>query len=471
MLALLAPVLVFGLVIFVHEFGHFLAAKAMGVYAPRFSIGFGPALWRHRRGETEYILAILPLGGYVRMASRHDESSAFMEGGNEEQGGLKQGDIGFDPEAMVPFGPKPVPEHRWFESKSLPARLFILLAGVTMNALLALVVAIGLAVHFGRTVIPTRVVGAVHVPTTISGASALAALHPGDTIFTVNGDSVGDWAAIVNRIALSRADVTFGTQHGPVVVALSDSLNPAVLVNAIDYWISPVADSVASDGAAAAGGLQRGDSIMAVDGHAVPGFAQLVAAVSASAGKPLVFAVERGGSQVDLRITPRATAVSDPTTGVVDTVGRIGVAQRQDVRRIPLNFAQAVATGTRATWIMGGAVIGTVHDLVVRKVSVKELGGPIAITRASVQAARNGIETLLYLIALLSINVAVLNLLPIPLLDGGQIAMNVIETAKGSPFSDRTRGVIVNIGLLAIGLLFVIVMFNDTRAWLGHFFS
>ncbi|MGH7670379.1 MAG: site-2 protease family protein, partial [Gemmatimonadaceae bacterium] len=164
MLVLLAPVLVFGLVIFVHEFGHFLAAKAMGVYAPRFSIGFGPALWKRRRGETEYVLALLPLGGYVRMASRHDETSAFLEGGSEEQGGLTDGDPGYDPEAMVPFGPRPVPEHRWFESKSLPARLLILFAGVSMNALLALVVAIGLSYHFGRTVLPTRVVGAVRVP-------------------------------------------------------------------------------------------------------------------------------------------------------------------------------------------------------------------------------------------------------------------------------------------------------------------
>src|SRR5215510_11790107 len=103
MLAILAPILVFGLVIFVHELGHFLAAKATGVYAPRFSIGFGPALFRRRRGETEYIIAALPLGGYVRMASRHDAESAFLEGGNEEQNAKAPTDPDYDPEAMVPF--------------------------------------------------------------------------------------------------------------------------------------------------------------------------------------------------------------------------------------------------------------------------------------------------------------------------------------------------------------------------------
>src|SRR4051812_48184539 len=124
MLSLLAPILVFGLVIFIHELGHFLAAKAVGVYAPRFSVGFGPTLFKFRRGETEYIPAALPIGGYVRMASRLDEETAFMEGGNETEGtASKRPD--YDPEGMIPFGPKPVPEDRWFESKSLPARLLI----------------------------------------------------------------------------------------------------------------------------------------------------------------------------------------------------------------------------------------------------------------------------------------------------------------------------------------------------------
>ena len=119
--------------IFVHELGHFIAAKALGVYAPRFSIGFGPALFRRRRGETEYVLAVLPLGGYVRMASRHDAETAFLEGGAEEQTARAASDPGYDPNAMIPFGPKPVPEDRWFESKPLWARIVIMIAGVVMN--------------------------------------------------------------------------------------------------------------------------------------------------------------------------------------------------------------------------------------------------------------------------------------------------------------------------------------------------
>ena len=124
MLAYIAPIGVFGLVIFVHELGHFIAAKLTGVYAPRFSIGFGPALFRMRRGETEYVLALLPLGGYVRMASRHDAETAFIEGGNEETGALKPGEKGYDPEAMIPFGPKP-PTSRAVPTEGASGRLTI----------------------------------------------------------------------------------------------------------------------------------------------------------------------------------------------------------------------------------------------------------------------------------------------------------------------------------------------------------
>ncbi len=468
MLAILSPILVFGLVIYIHEFGHFIAAKAMGVYAPRFSIGFGPALWRHRWGETEYVLAILPLGGYVRMASRNDETAAFLEGGSEERTGIKEGEPGYDPDAMIPFGPRPVPENRWFESKGLPARLLILFAGVTMNAVLALVIMIGQSLYFGRTVIPTRVIGAVHVP---AAAPALAALQPGDTILRVNGDSVSDWSDILSHVALSRDRVVFGTSAGNVVVPLNDSVTPVTVANALDYHVPAVVDSVVEGGPAAAAGMQPGDSIVAVAGRPVRGFSDLVTLVSASAGTPLAFTIWRHGQLLALHITPRATKITDPMTGKAETVGRIGVAERESVRRTPLSLAQAVVSGTQMTWIMGGAVVGIVHDLIVRKVSVRELGGPIAITRASVHAAESGWATLLRLIALLSINVAVLNLLPIPILDGGQIALNVVETAKGSPFSNRTRENILRFGLVAIALLFAIVMFNDTRSWLGRFFS
>ena len=375
MLSWLAPIIVFGLVVFVHELGHFIAAKLTGVYAPRFSIGFGPSLLKKRFGETEYVLAALPLGGYVRMASREDEATAFLEGGSENSavtaGSPKDG---FDPNAMIPFGPKPIPEERWFESKSLPARLFIMLAGVTMNALLAYVIYFGLLLRSGM---PTPV---------------------------------------------------------------------------------PVAAVVTPGKPAALAGIQVGDSIASLNGRPLESWQTLLDSIGASAGRPLSLGLVRGGSHVTVTVTPASEAVTDPETGVKQPRGRIGMIAGQVFT--PIGVPQAFSEAWRITIDNGGRIFTALGSL-VRGVGISELGGPIAIAQVSVQAAQGGMETLLLLVALISINVAVFNLLPIPILDGGQIVLNIAETIKGSAFSTRTRENILKGGLLIIGLLFVTVMFND----------
>lgn len=401
MLSWLAPILVFGLVVLVHELGHFMAAKWLGVYAPRFSIGFGPALWRKRVGETEYVVGALPLGGFVRMASREDEATAFLEGGSEqskvpavgasssptiagEQHAVEAPRKDWDPNAMIPFGPKPVPEDRWFESKPLWGRLVIMLAGVTMNAVLALVVSTGLFLGYGAPYIP----------------------------------------AVVDSVVPGR---------------------PADLA-----------------------GLQRGDSIVAVKGVAVKRWSEVTERISASAGRELALEVVRSGGRVTVRVTPELRADTSDI-GTLEQVGRIGAGATPTIARESMGPGAAVVAGWDATWNMGTSVIRVVGGLVTGQVSVSQLGGPITIGRVSVQAANSGLEALWSLIAFLSINVAVLNLLPIPILDGGQILMNVAEGIKGKPFSMRTREYIMRAGLAAIALLFALVMFNDVKGLIGIF--
>jgi regulator of sigma E protease len=464
MLALLAPILVFGLVIFVHELGHFLAAKSVGVYTPRFSIGFGPALWRRRRGETEYILAAFPLGGYVRMASRHDEATAFLEGGSEEGAAKPEESPDFDPNAMIPFGPKPVPEHRWFESKPLWARLYILLAGVTMNFLLGLVVAIGLAMYYGKVVIPTTVVGAVRP---INGKPLLSAvMQPGDTLKHINGQPVNSWSAAAREIDRSRDSVSIGTNRGTVLIKVNGpgEPTPSDVIAAMDYQLPPVIGDLLPTEPAARAGFEPGDTVIAIDGAPIRFWGDMVGRVARSAGKPITFEIGRKAERKSLTVTPKAMDGIDPVTGERASVGKIGAYPSDVTAREPASVGEAIGLGARATWLMGTSIITTVRDLVTRKVSVDQLGGPIAITRASVQAARSGFENLFYLIALLSVNVAILNLLPIPILDGGQILINVLETARGRSFSMRTREYILRGGLFVILLLFVLVMFNDARA-------
>jgi regulator of sigma E protease len=373
----LAPVLVFGLVVFVHEFGHFLAAKVTGVYAPRFSIGFGPALWAFRWGETEYRVAVLPLGGYVRMASRDDEAVAILEGGSEEGGGraaAKQ-----DPNAMMPFGPRPIPPDRWFESKSLAARVAIMLAGVTMNVVLAYVLLTGVNLYYGRPTVST----------------------------------------------------------------------------------SPVFEFVVADSPAAAAGLAGGDSVVAVAGKPVASWRDLVAQVSSYPNVPISISVVTKGALRTLSVTPRATPDTNPQSGAVRIVGKIGAANRMDSRRHPMPLLEALRQASTSTVNLAGLIFQEVHDLATRKASLSSLEGPLGIAKISVDAARSGLENLWILIAFLSINVAILNLLPIPILDGGQVLVNVIEAIKGRPFSLRTREYILRVGLVAIGALFLLVMFND----------
>ncbi len=383
MLAYIAPIFVFGLVVFVHEFGHFIAAKLVGVYTPRFSIGFGKALWRRRHGETEYVLGWLPIGGYVRMASREDEATAFLEGGNEDSVAQVSPDGDpLDPEAMIPFGPKPIPPHRWFESKPLWARMLILLSGVTMNVVLAFVVTTGMFIHYGSP------------------------------------------------------------------------------------YLSTTADSLFAGRPAALAGLQHGDSIVAIDGAKVD-WEGLVNKVSASAGVPLKFEVLRNGELKQIAITPAADTAMNPATGKVENVGRIGIVPSQGSK--PVGIGKAITSGGRATWMMAGTVIEALRGLATRKVSASELGGPIMIAQASVQAARGGAEQLLFLIALISTNLAVFNLLPIPILDGGQIAINLLESLKGSAFSSRTREYILRAGLAAVLLLFALVTYNDIRRLIVSF--
>jgi regulator of sigma E protease len=176
--------------------------------------------------------------------------------------------------------------------------------------------------------------------------------------------------------------------------------------------------------------------------------------------------VARNGETHSVQLTPKPSA-DTLETGEVKTVGKIGAAARSAARREGRPVGEAIAVGAHNTRMMAGMLVVIVKRLVFGEMSIRQLSGPVGITKMSVEAARSGLDYLFSLIALLSINVAVLNLLPIPILDGGQILINVLESAKGKPFSLRTREYILRFGLLAIALLFAIVMYNDTRVWLG----
>lgn len=390
----IAPLVVFGLVVFVHELGHFLAAKLMGVYAPVFSLGWGRRLFGWRRGETDYRVSLVPLGGYVRMASRDDEAMAGIEGASAERGVLapdgsapsaasapdRPADVPaslWDAEAMAPFGPKAVPSHRWMESKSTAARVFILSAGVLMNILLTLVVSSGLSLQYGAPYVPA------------------------------------------------------------------------------------VVDSVVAGAPAAIAGLKPSDRIVAINRVPVKGWDDVLEAVTPVTSGSLTFEVARGAERFRVELTPQVAEGVDPVTGVSRPVGRVGIKVRDSVVREPVSVSEAVVSGGRATVLMGRNVLQVLGGLVTGQVSAKNLGGPIQIAQTSVQAARNGAEALWSLIAFLSLNIAILNLVPIPVLDGGQILVVLGERLVGGAMSLRTRELFARVGVLAVLALILLVTFND----------
>lgn len=382
-----APLLVFGLVVFVHELGHFLAAKLTGVYAPVFSLGWGRRLFGVRRGETDYRVSLIPLGGYVRMASRDDESMSGIEGSGGDRGSLegqapdgRPSDVPaalWDAQSMAPFGPQPVPADRWMESKSTSARVFILSAGVLMNILLTYVVSSGIYMRYGNAYVPA------------------------------------------------------------------------------------VVDSVVAGGPAAAAGLRAGDVIAAIDGQSVRAWNEVLDQVSARTSGSLQFTVQRGTERIPMVVTPQLADGQDPVTGAPRKVGRVGMLVRDSVVREPVSVGEALTSGADATIGMAGSVVRVLGGLVSGEVSAKNLGGPIQIAKTSVQAARHGAETLWSLIAFLSLNIAILNLVPIPVLDGGQILMVLAERVKGSAFSMRTRENFARVGVAAVLALILLVTFND----------
>jgi len=389
MLSWLAPLLVLGLVIFVHELGHFLAAKWAGVYAPRFSLGWGSPIWSFRRGETEYAISALPIGGYVRMASQEDEHASTLEGGPELRGdgAPTERSKHWDEHSMIPHGPKPIPSDRWFESKPLYKKLVILVAGVVMNVILAVVVSTGVFMYYGSGYLPA------------------------------------------------------------------------------------VVDSVVAERPAARAGMQRGDSIAAIDGVTIKRWDEVLTRVSAAPEQPLTFTVVRGGETLSLTITPEAQEIPSDSTGELRRVGRIGVGPRGTAQREPMAAGAAVVAGVNATVDMGASVLGVLGGLFKGNVSVSQLGGPVEIARASVTAAQSGLENMWALVAFLSINLAILNMLPIPLLDGGQIVLNLVEGAIRKPLPTVVKEWYARIGLAAILLLFVTVTFNDLKrlvtGWFG----
>jgi regulator of sigma E protease len=435
-------VVALGALILFHELGHYLVARWCGVKVLRFSLGFGRPLLVYRAGAdaTEWVLAAFPLGGYVKMLDEREGAVA---------------------EAELP---------RAFNRQSVWRRFAIVAAGPLANMLLAVVIFWGVGMVGSHELRPLLSLPGTDTP------AALAGVAERDLVLTINGDAVPSWKALrwaLLRHALDQREVVLlvRTQNGNEVLRRLDltdfSLDAAAGVDPIARiglrpWFPPVPAIIdkLEEGAAAQAGLLVGDHIIAVDGTPVE-WGEVVEIVSASAGQERVFTVRRDGVELNLAVTP---------ADVVDKgrhIGRIGVWPRkpegaQDLLgEVRYGVGDALVYGVRQTWEMSVVTVKAIGKMIVGKVSVKNISGPITIADFAGQSAKLGLSHYLSFLAIISISLGVLNLLPVPVLDGGHLLYYAAEIVKGGPLPERVQEVGQQIGLALLLMLMVLAVYND----------
>lgn len=445
LVTLIAFAVTLGVLIFVHEFGHFAAAKWAGIWVHRFSIGIGtpiPGL-TVKRGETEYSLSWLPLGGYVKMASLEEEaSSAALEGGT--------------PEAEVP-------PDRMFEAKPVWKRMIVILAGVTMNTLFAWLIFSGLALKNGKAVNPVTVIGVVDSAGLPQGAEAFRALAVGDRITAVNGRAVDSWNSVSDDLQHSAGkEVTLALADGRSVTASvpDDAVERRMaLAMSLGPYTPAVAGRVIPGRPAEKAGMQKGDTVVSVNDQPIAQWADLLTVIERSPGQELQVGLGRSGGRTLVTVVPESTTVSDSTGSRV--VGKIGVEVFTGFRREPLSVWGAMGAGVTETVNASTVVVRMLKGLVSGNVNRSSLGGPIAIGQMAGQSARMGMEPFLTFMAIISMNLAVLNLLPIPVLDGGQFVFLLGEAVRRKPLPIKLRERLTLAGLAIVAALMVFALWND----------
>jgi regulator of sigma E protease len=436
-------VVVIGVLILIHEFGHFIVARWTGVGVERFSIGFGPVLVRWRGKETEYCVSAIPMGGYVKMMGEENP----LEGGPA---------VAYDPAKA-------------FALKPLWARGLIVFAGPGMNLVLAAVIFSTVLATVGRPVWPP-VVGRV-----VDGsAAATAGLRTGDTIAAVDGRPIAHWEDLERAIVASggrplRLSVARGNEQIEITVtAQRKSERDPIFKESREAWeigagprLTPQIGSVNAGSPAETAGLQPGDLVVAVAVQPVYTPEELMQAIQKRPAQTFPIAVERNGRQLLVNVT--ASAVKEKGPGGSDVeVGRIGVAiVTHAVSYEPYSPPKAIEQGVIRTWDMTSLTVRGLWKVVWGQIDRSNIGGPIQIATEAGRQAKEGFGSLALFTAIISVNLAVLNLLPVPMLDGGHLFFFLIEAVMGRPLSLRKREAAQQLGFVLLMLLMVYALYND----------
>jgi len=450
-ISLTAFIFAIAILVAVHEWGHYIVARAVGIKVLRYSIGFGRVLWRHTGGpdRTEYCLSAIPIGGYVKLLDERD--------------------------CEVPASER----HRSFNYQPVPARIAVLVAGPAMNFLFAI---LAYWCMFVVGVPGTKPVLGEISPDSIADQAGLEA---GDLVVAVGDRPVTTWEATVlavldEMLAEGNVDLTVSRDGSETVRARLETsgreaalTEPGQLFEGIGMkpWspvLPPVIDELLPGASAEQAGLRSGDRIVDADGEAIKSWTQWVEMVRARPGQTMEISIERDGEIIRMPLTVGIEETDD------QPVGRIGASvlvpetlyegmRAQQAYPVPAAFVEAVAK----TWEMSALTVRMVYRMVAGDVSIKNISGPINIAQYAGYSARIGLTPFLGFLAIVSISLAILNLLPIPMLDGGQIAYQLAEAVKGSPLSERAQLIGQQVGILFLLLLMSFAFYNDLSRILG----
>ena len=432
-----------GVLVTFHEFGHFWVARRCGVKVLRFSVGFGMPLLRcHDRKGTEFVIAAIPLGGYVKML---DEREGEVPADQLDQS---------------------------FNRKTVRQRIAIVAAGPIANFLLAMVFFWVLAMLGSQQVRP--VIGAVEA----GSIAAKAGLSAGQEIVAIDGEPTTGWGAV--NLQLVRRLGESGTVQLVVREQDSTAETPRELV--LDKWLKgadepdpikslgirpwrpalpPVLAELDPKGPAQAAGLKTGDRLLALDGQVLGDWQQVVDLVRVRPDTKIVLKVERDGAQIDVPVTLAVRGEAKAAGGYLGA-GVKGVEWPPSmVREVSFGPLAAIGEGARRTWTMSVLTLDSLKKMLFGELSVKNLSGPITIAKVAGASAQSGVADFLNFLAYLSISLGVLNLLPIPVLDGGHLLFYLVEWVRGRPLSDRVQGWGIQIGISLVVGVMLLALVND----------
>lgn len=431
------------LIILAHEWGHYIVARLAGVRVEVFSIlGFGPRLFGWRRGDTDFRFSLVPLGAYVRMAGESTE-----------------GEVAGAPDEFL--------------SKARWQRALILAAGPAMNVVCAVVLLFLIFAIYGIPEATYLTKPAVLAGVLKNSPAAKAGLSAGDRLVSVNGKPVATWEDVGRAFEgmqnLSRADIVFERAGGSQDVSVSGGPSTSRLTELVGYPDETVQIiGIVPGGPADRAGLKVDDVVKAADNEPVRSVDQFVEKIQGSAGRAVNLEIQREGRTLTLSVKPVEETLPDGRK-----VGRIGIqpgAADSHYRRLSLSQAASISVSEIGS--LTAQICGTVWQLVVGRASIQDLQGPVGIARISGQAAQRGVPDFIFVLALISLNLAIVNLLPIPMMDGGQLLLLGMEGARRRDFSGAFREHFLQVGIALLLLLVVLVMYNDIRKlipakWLG----